>query len=255
MNETILRCENSPEGIFTAVYTAYEKKLDPAVTHIETEEEANYRLFAVYMEVETSGWKAQKVERSLGKRLGQRAAQAIWYAVLSEDAGRADAVYHTIALGLERRGPGSVMDCLQEPAVNRVEKLALTVRNEAHHYMGFLRFSRLESGIMYSEIEPKNQVLVLLGEHFQDRFGEEDFLILDKRRKQYLVHRKGQSYFLYESGEDFPMGPVETAKGEEEIRELFRLFVKTIAIDERENKALQRQLLPLRFRPNMIDFQ
>lgn len=254
MTETILRCENSPEGIFTAIYTAYEKKLDPAVTHIETEGEANYRLFAVYMEVETQTWKAGKVERSLEKKLGGRAARAIWYAILSEEVQRADAIYHTIALGLAGIQRGSVMDRLQEPCVNLVAKLALRVQNEAHHYMGFVRFTQLESGILYSEIEPKNQVLVLLGEHFQDRFGEENFLILDKRRRQYLVHRKGQDYFLFE-GEEAGIGSLQMAEKEEEIQELFRLFVQTISIDERENKALQRQLLPLRFRPNMIDFQ
>ena len=34
MTERILICEPCPEGIFSAVYTAYEKKLESEITHI-----------------------------------------------------------------------------------------------------------------------------------------------------------------------------------------------------------------------------
>ena len=45
-----------------------------------------------------------------------------------------------------------------------------------------------------------------------------------------------------------------TFSGEElMIQELFCHFVNKIAIKERENLALQQQMLPLRFRSNMIE--
>ena len=48
MEEHILICEDSLEGIFTAVYVAYEKRYRPEQTAIVTTEEGNMRLFAVY---------------------------------------------------------------------------------------------------------------------------------------------------------------------------------------------------------------
>lgn len=268
MTETILLCEDSPEGIFTGVYTAYEKKLNPNLTHIQLGEVGNYRLFTEYAEVKADREKAAKVERSLRKKLGERTAQILWYAVSSHEPARGDAVYHTIARDLAGAYKGELMDYLQDPYVNLTAKLYVNVWNETHHYMGFVRFTELQSGILYSEIEPKNQVLVFLGEHFSDRFPRENFLIRDRGRNQYLVHRAGEAYFLFEDNENIILTSANSRDGENEhiptpvysdeenkIQELFRLFVHTISIEERENKKLQLKLLPLRFRPDMIDFQ
>ena len=41
---------------------------------------------------------------------------------------------------------------------------------------------------------------------------------------------------------------------EKQIQDLFRIFHNTIAIKERNNLKLQQQLLPLRFRANMVEF-
>ena len=41
---------------------------------------------------------------------------------------------------------------------------------------------------------------------------------------------------------------------ERKIQSLFRIFHEAIAIEERNNLKLQKQLLSLRFRENMIEF-
>ena len=57
----ILICEPSPEGIFSAVYDTYERKLNPNITKIVLGELDNYELFAEYISVETDFEKAEKV--------------------------------------------------------------------------------------------------------------------------------------------------------------------------------------------------
>jgi len=252
MNETILICEPCAEGIFSGVYTAYEKKLNPNFTHIQLGEVDNYRLFAEYREVTTDREKAHKVERSLRKKLGDFTAESLFYAVSSAHPDRGDAVYHTIARGLSGTFRGELMDYLQDPYVNLTARLRQRVWHEAHQLMGFVRFAQLESGILYSEISPENEVLPFLGEHFAERFPGENFLIKDKERRLYLVHRAGKGYFLCQGQEDIPL--LACSKEEEEIQRLFRCFVQSVSIKERENPKLQRQMLPLRFRKNMIDF-
>ena len=49
---------------------------------------------------------------------------------------------------------------------------------------------------MFSEIEPENQVLSLLGDHFSDRFPRTDFMICDRSHRQCLVHRAGADWIL-----------------------------------------------------------
>lgn len=259
MTETILLCEESPEGIFTGVYTAYELKLSPNHTHLQLEEIDNYQLFTRYKEVAADAEKAYKVERSLRKRLGAEAMESIWYAMSSYDLRKGDAVYHTIARGLAGAFRGQLMDYLQDPYVNLTAKLRLNVWHEAHQLMGFVRFAQLESGILYSEIEPKNDVLPFLGEHFSDRFPGENFLIKDKGRSLYLIHQPDKGYFLFKNSGEIPdlpeaCSPLRYSGEEEKIQELFCCFVDSISIKERENKKLQRQMLPLRFRPNMVEF-
>lgn len=251
--ETILLCEPTPEGIFTGVYAAYEQKLNPNTTHIRLGESENYQLFTEYRRVEASQEKAAKVECTVRKRFGSYTAESLWYAIASCHPDRGDAVYHTIARGLAGAYRGELMDYLQDSYVNLTAKLRQSVWSEAHKLTGFVRFAELESGLMYSEIEPKNDVLTFLGEHFGNRFPGENFIIRDKGRKLYLVHRAGQEYFLvWDKGE---YSRLTYSSGEESVQELFRCFVHSISIKERENKKLQRQMLPLRFRPNMIDFK
>ena len=253
MTETILLCQPTSEGILTGVYTAYEWKLNPNTTHLQLGEVENYQLFSDYKEIKTDRKKAVKVDRSLRRRFSSYTVESLWYAMASDDEKRGDAVYHTIARGLAGAYTGELMYYLQDPYVNLTAKLRQKVCNEAHHYKGFVRFAELESGVLYSEIEPQNEVLPFLGEHFADRFPGENFIIRDKVRGIYLVHERGREYYLFR--EQKPQKhPLPYSHKEEQIQELFRRFVHTVSIKERENLKLQQQLLPLRFRSDMIEF-
>ena len=80
-------------------------------------------------------------------------------------------------------------------------------------------------------------------------------MILDEGRRLYGVHPAHGEWFLAvrEEGAELP-GP-ELSEGELQMQELFRFFCRKIMIKERENGALQRQLLPLRFRGCMTEFR
>ena len=255
MERNILVCEGIPEGIFSAVYYAYEKKMNPNTTLVQLEEIDNYELFAEYRQIETDYEKAGKVDRTLAKRFGEISYSYIWYALYSQEKERGNAIYHTIARGLAKAYKGELVNFLQDPYVLAVSKMRQNVWCEAHHYMGFVRFQELKNHILYSEIEPKNHILPIIAGHFADRFPHENFMIKDKGRNLYIVHEAGKEV-VFHQGEDEGIQVTEEMYSESEkgIQELFRIFHSTIAIKERTNLELQRQLLPLRFRGNMIDF-
>lgn len=48
---------------------------------------------------------------------------------------------------------------------------------------------------------------------------------------------------------------MQLSEREDFIQSLFRHFVSTISIEDRKNTDLQRNLLPLRFRPFMTEFR
>lgn len=255
MNKNILVCESTPEGIFSAVYYAYEKKLNPNVTFLQLDEIDNYELFAEYTKIETDYEKARKVDKTIATRFGGISYSYLWYALYSRERERGNAIYHTIARGLAKAYQGELVNYLQDPYVLAVSKMRQNVWCEAHHYMGFVRFAELQNKILYSEIEPKNHVLPIIAEHFADRFPKENFMIKDKGRKLYLVHEAGKGVVFHpEEGKAVAITEEMYSEEEQQMRKLFRIFHDSIAIGERQNLGLQRQLLPLRFRENMVEF-
>lgn len=251
MEENILICEDSLESIFTAVYCAYEWKYIPEHTRIQIGEEAELRLFAKYRSVDTDGARSAKVIRTLRRRFGEDFYYTICLALSGRDGDKADAVYHTIALGLKLARPENVMERLAEPCVHRVFAISRGAGREYDHLRGFLRFSELENGVLYAQIKPKNQLLHFLAEHFADRLPGEAFLIHDVGRGIFAVHEPGQPWFMAQNPE---WHQIEESGEEKYYQELFRHFCHKIAIKERENRKLQNQMLPLRFQDFMTEF-
>ena len=63
-NRLTLLCEDTAEGIFSAIYYAYEIKRNPNTTVISASPIDNYSLFTEYMRVEADLEKAKKVQNT-----------------------------------------------------------------------------------------------------------------------------------------------------------------------------------------------
>jgi hypothetical protein len=49
-------------------------------------------------------------------------------------------------------------------------KAAEAVKREQHRFLGFVRFQKTEEGLLFAEIEPQYDVLLLLVKHFRHRY-------------------------------------------------------------------------------------
>ena len=250
----VYQCEDSLESIFTAIYNIYRDKRNWSDTRIALTEE--YLLFAEYIPVETDEDSAMKVMRTVRERFGEKDYYGICMALASYDMEKAQAVYKTIAHGLESKpAKGHLFDHLADDNVLKAFKLSNTVSREVHHLYGFVRFRELENGILFSDISPKNHVLVWLMEHFADRLPAENFAIFDEGRRLYGIHPAKGQWFMARSDELVAsMQDVPVSNTEEKYAELFRHFCKRIAIKDRKNLDLQRNMLPLYFREYMTEF-
>lgn len=247
-------CKDTPESIFTAIYDIYADRHNLPDTRLLLEWEP--LLLAEYIYVEEDAEKAAKVIRTLQNRFGDRDVHYVFMALSSPFGEKAEAVYRTISYGLQEKiRPGHLFDHLADRYVLLAQKLGRNAERECQHLKGFLRFQELENGVLFALVGPKNHLLPELMEHFSDRFGAENFMILDEGRQLFGVHRAGKDWFLT-SGE----GVAERIKttgvsaAETYYSGLFKHFCKTIAIKERKNTNLQRNLLPLRFRTHMTEF-
>lgn len=257
MYTNILICEDSPESIFTGIYNAYENKWNHQETYLQIGEDENIQMFAAYMIVESSGEKYEKVARTIRKKFGEKTVEGIWQALFSDDRQKAQAVYQMIVFGLKGNFKGNLIDCYTNDWIAFVNKLSKNVRNEAHHFRGFLRFEEFEQKILYAKIEPKNDILIQLGNHFSDRFASENFIIHDKKRKKILLHKRQSGYVVFDEtlGESYLQFDLYDLEAKDETAELFKIFFEKIAIKERRNLGLQQNLLPLRYRKYMTEFR
>ena len=257
MIQSILVCQNSMEGVLTAIYRVYEWKLNGPDTMIQIGE-ADLRLFANYYEVETVPPLAEKVASTVLKRFGEDTWEFICYALASEDPGKGQAVYRTIAAGLAGAIRGPLMHGLANDDIRKVFELSRHVHNEAHRMIEFLRFREVEGNILMARIEPDADVTALIMPHFTDRFPLENFVIVDTRRRLAGIHSARKPWFVarYEKEKDAQVERIwgQYSENEQEMEELFKHFCKTLGVKERRNIKLQQQFLPLKYRPFMTEF-
>lgn len=251
----VYQCEDNIENIFTAIYNAYEEQRDHKDTRIALHQEL--LLFAQYVPVETDPVKAMKVIRTIKRRFGEEDYHAVCSALSSNDSEKGHAVYQVIVKGIEQDlRQGQLLQNLADDDCNRVFRLARGTTRECQHLMGFVRFQEIsglgKDSVLYSVIGPKNDVLPFLMPHFADRLPKENFVIYDEKRGVFGVHPAGQQWYLLRG----MTAREDQLVTEEEAytQQLFQQFCQSIAIKERENRDLQRNMLPLRFRKYMVEF-
>ena len=252
--KTILRCEDSLEGIFSGVYEGWAGHYDHDTIELCLEESPDMELFSRYIDVPTDRERAGKVERTIRQKMGWEVYEAVGRAALSYDLSKGTAIYRLIVTALSMERPGNVLEVLTDPGVMQVTRLARTVWNEAHHLMGFVRFEELENGVLLSIIRPKNQVLPAIAPHFAERLPQENWAIYDEGRALFAVHPKGKDWFLLRGERLNEAFAARLSSEEMELQTLWKDFCSSIMIHSRRNEELQRQLLPKRFRPYMTEF-
>lgn len=254
---TVFLCEDTVDGIFTGIYDAWSSRLGHRNVRVEIEKEiTGPELFCEYRNIEADSRKAFKVADSIERKLGHELFEMVYYSALSGKEGRADDIYRFLLLAFSA-GSGC-LEQLAHPYVAPIFERNRNVKREYQHYQGFLRFSELSSGILFSEIRPVNDLLILLGEHFSDRFPGENWIIYEAGRKKAALHKKGTSFLMLElSGKEElleKLGPQGFSERERDMQHLWKDFINAIGIQERKNEKLQKQMLPLRFREFMREY-
>lgn len=255
MEEYYLICEDSLEGIFSGIYEAYCMKRPHQQIHLCLGEDENLRLFASYVECPCNPARAMKVARTIISRFGEEAYMSLCRALASTEPDKAEAIYKTVVVGLQMKRPAEVMGNLANPYVHRVFELARFAANEAHFHIEFIRFRELENGILYAPIGPKNNIITFLVPHFADRLPLENFVIHDDIRDIFALHPAQKDWYLVQGNTDFTNFEKTFSEGEKVYSELFTHFYHTIAIKERINPKLQRNMLALRYREYMTEFE
>lgn len=250
----VFQCEDTLTGIMTGVYDAWDSRLGHGQVRLQTAQNMDLELFCEYVTVFPDLVKAEKVLRTIQRRMGEEAFEMIAYASSYPDDRKADALYRMIVLGLHLPDGREICGMLTQPEVRLVFELRRKAWHIAHRYMGFVRFRELKSGVLLSVIDAEADVLALIAPHFADRLPLENWTIYDRRRKKAAVHPAGKGWLILEEVEEACFCSQKESEEEARYDALWKIFHQAVGIAERTNPDLQSSLLPRKFRPFMNEF-
>jgi len=250
---TIFLCEDSMEGILSGVFAVYESRLPLEECRLEMESEYEPRFFCEYRHVPSDCEKARRVEKKICTAMSEEAYFRLYRASMGKNPNRADHIFRFIILGLKYGK--KVLRMLQEPAVYEIFQIDRNVGNEAHLWKEFLRFERLQNGIYYCKIGPENRILELLIEHFSDRFPDMNWMIYDEMHREAILHASSGHVAMQREITDDDLQWIKSQQDADCYTDMWQTFFHAIAIEERRNHRCQRNMLPIRYRKYMTEFQ
>ena len=238
------------EGLFSAIFAAYERHEDPEDVVPESAFQPRFGQEAFV--VATDFGRAVRVRRGIERAAGAASFRCIQRAVLCESAGVGTAVYrfvrYVMARPRERRSV-PVLDELGNPAVAAVVQFEKHAMNEAEYLRQFVRFSHLSNGVWYARCAPNAAVVPLVMGHFSARLNDQAFIIYDERHHMAGVY-DGVRWSLV-SGDALNVPP--EARDESFMQEAWKRFYDTLSIDARYNPELRRHFMPMRLRENLTE--
>ena len=250
----IFTCGEKIEEQMSCIYDAWEAalRLGHEQVRVQKYTESQTSFLDEYVRVEVDVDKAQKVVRTIRNRMGDMAYLYIYYASLSVERDSLQCIYDFVRLGLSVGT--DVCRMYQHPVVLRMMELKRKVGNESHHFREFARFTSMNGKVYVCHLEPKSDVIMLVGNHFADRMPSEHWMIIDDNRRTACVHPKdGENYLRYLTKEEY-RALATTEMYQDEFTQLWKGFFHAISIKERENYRCQRNMMPIWKRKHAVEF-
>jgi probable DNA metabolism protein len=161
---------------------------------------------------------------------------------------------HYAQTAARRAGEKAAVD-RGDPSVRTVMAAAFKVSREVERLMGMLRFSPDGNGVYTARCSPDHYCLPVLARHFEGRFGNTPWAVIDEKRRICLFRFPPAQARLAQLEEFSAMmeGAGKTgaasgnSAGEVPWEDVWRTYHRVINNESRKNLCLQRQFMPLRY--------
>ncbi|WP_353095377.1 TIGR03915 family putative DNA repair protein [Tissierella praeacuta] len=237
--------DGSFDGLLTSIYEAYYRKenIDDIIPEDSMEE--NFLMQKVF--ISTDGEKARKVYESIENKISKEALKRVFYSYLSELPKHGITILKYLQLGFKIGA--QVNSNLSNDIILKIDNINYKVAMEKHRMLGLIRFKQLENGILYSSIEPDYNIIGLLAPHFASRMMNENWVIHDIKRGIGVFYNKKEWVIKDIEVTDSLIIKEE----EEEYQELWKVYFKSIAIQNRVNPKLQKRNMPMRYWKHLVE--
>ncbi|NLP44532.1 MAG: DNA metabolism protein [Peptococcaceae bacterium] len=236
--------DGSFEGVLTAIYYNYYEEKAEGIYH---KDRYQFSLATNSKFLKSDPQLAAKVYTAVEQKISNEALRQIYYVYLSNHPNKENLILRYLELAFKLGA--KINSYYTHPAVLPVLKTAKQVSFEAHRFFGLLRFAEARN-CLYAALEPDNNIIILLADHFADRLAKENFIIHDKRRNIAVVYNR-KEWFLADLPKDVK---IDFTDDEAFYQQLWQSYFQHIGIDSRKNTKLQTQFVPHRYRKNLVEF-
>ncbi len=226
------------EGFLNCIYHHY---YTDRANNICTEDSYQANMLCDHLRVETDEERTRRVYDAIAEKISDYDLRNVYKAFLSSIPEKEVIILRYVVFGFARGR--EVSSFHGNSIVNDFQAVLKKVGAETERMLQFVRFSVMEGGILYAEVEPEHDVLELIHTHFCDRFRNDPFIIRDVGRNKAMIAYQKHWYISAFEEEQRPTLSME----EIQYRRLWKTFFDNIAIKERTNPRCQRSFMPERY--------
>ena len=172
----------------------------------------------------------------------------MYYVYLSTDTNKELIIYY-FYLNLQKYRH-QLLNMRNLKCVSASLKISHYVQNEAHKLKGFIRFTELTNKVLYAKVNPTNNVLIILANHFKKRLPNEYWIIHDENHHLLSIYDKKNIYLINEKNLQLNLQSTSTT-----YEDLWCAFYDTIGIKERKNIRCQMNFMPKKYWSNIIEMR
>ena len=234
------------DGYLTAIFDAYSDKEE---VHIYKEKDYSPSLLAISKIVVTDADKADRVYQSIYSKLSPSTLDNLYNVHLSfrEEADTLGFEY----IKLCYKYGNNINLAKNNDIIRGVDLINRQVWGETHNFFGFVRFKEIAPMLFYAAIEPDNNILPLMMNHFRKRFSDQHFIIHDQKRHTAIFYDTKSIRLQYLTIEE------SETLAKAEIKDPFEVYFKTYfdatTIKSRINPRLQNAHMPKRYYKHLIE--
>lgn len=234
------------EGLLTAIYDGFYSKNSSISIHSKYEADIPL-LLGDLIEVAAEKNKFNKVKNAIISKIDFLALKKIYMVYLSNYKDKSMLIFNYLKIAFKLKN--NVHNFLNIDVIRLVDDINRRVIFECHNFEGFIRFNCFDEKFLYASIEPDNDIVELLGEHFTKRFPKEHFIIHDISREKALIYNTA----FYEIIEMNVAVYEELKLHKDEYTNLWKTYFKSTTIEERKNLRLQRRMMPKRYWKHILE--
>lgn len=247
INMLVFFYDKTFEGLLTAVFDAYSRKMFPDRLLGESD------IAPLFMEdsytVVSQEDRAHRVWAALEKKISRQACNMLTNAWLSELGGCDETIFRYICKNIDSKV--SIEMNFGDKDVLELHQTARKVSHEAQYLRMFVRFQKAADDIFFAPVSPIYNALPIAVSHFADRFADQKWVIYDVKRHYgfyYDLHTTKE--MTLDNDDHLLSGKLDEslmAEDEKKFQELWKGYFKAMTIKERINPRLQCQHMPKRF--------